>query len=223
MQYPVDWWQLKLLYDWQTLFAGLLALLGALITVYFIQKQIRQTSDLANDVRTHEEFAAKAVLPLALSQLSRYGQDCIELLNPLTEEPRSVVSEAAQTPRLPENVISVLQESARYAEPAVASQIAALLSKIQIQQARLISLLARNSGKQLTEYEGVSAMIDAADVYARTAELYDYARDIENTRRRAEPEKLRRALHNCNIWEDDHPAMAYIIRLENKNEGIKVE
>jgi hypothetical protein len=57
-------------------------------------------------------------------------------------------------------------------------------------------------------------MIDAADVYARAAELYEYARDIDALRRRAPPEELRRALHNCGIWDDDHPAMLHIGNLE---------
>jgi len=218
MQYPIDCWFLKIAYDWQTLLAGALAFIGALWTVVSIRAQIKQAELQAEGVRKREEFASKAILPLALSQISRYAQDCIELLNPLTIAPQARVGPEMKAPRVPDNVVAVLQQSARYAEEKIATRIAALLGKIQVQQSRIGELLHRRSGEPIIVHEGVSNIIDAADVYARTGELFDYARDIEETRRRAPLDLLRRALHNCGIWDDDHPAMTYIDNLEQNRQ-----
>jgi hypothetical protein len=189
-----------------------LALVGAWLTVRSVRTQIRQAEAQAEEVRKREEFAAKAILPLALSQLSIYGQDCIRLLDPLAAD--SHVPEGAQAPRVPERVISVLQECTRYADEKIASQIAILLGKLQVQQSRLNELLTQRAGQIIISHEITSNIIDAADVYARAAELYDYARDVDALRRRAPPDELRRALHNCGIWDDDHPAMLHISNLE---------
>jgi hypothetical protein len=221
MQHPIDCWFLKILYDWQTLFAGTLAFIGALWTVLSIRAQIKQAerqaarvAEQAAQVAEREEFASKAMLPLSLRTISKYAHDCITLLSPLTEPPQAVFAPGIQAPNLPNTSINILQECARYADKRTAVQIATLIGKFQVKQARLNTLLSRRAGERLDENEGASSIIDAADVYARTAELFDYARDIQETRRRASPDQLRTALHNCQIWQDDHPAMAYIDKLQ---------
>jgi hypothetical protein len=151
---------------------------------------------------------------LALDTLSGYAEDCITLLNPLTAPPQAAVTPGTQAPCLPDTTIDILQECARYADEKVASQIAILIGKFQVQQARLTGLLSRRSGKRLIEQEGTNSIIDAADLYARAVELLDYSRDIKETRRRATPDQLRRALRNCKIMENGHPAMVYINGLE---------
>ena len=58
--------------DWQTLIAGLVALGAALATIEWMQKQIEETQWQADDRRRRELDAARAVLPLALSEISSY-------------------------------------------------------------------------------------------------------------------------------------------------------
>jgi hypothetical protein len=65
---------------WQALIAGVLALVGAIGTVYFLYAQIRQAGDVDQARKSREELAAKTVLPLALSQLANYAGDCIRVL-----------------------------------------------------------------------------------------------------------------------------------------------
>ena len=204
-------------YDWQTLIAALLALAGAWLTVKKIGDQIRQTEQLADSARSRQERATKAVLPLALSELSRYAQDCILLVNRFITEQRSTGLLTTEAPRAPADVIRVLQDSVRYSGADVASQIAVLLGKIQVQQARLGNLCAHYRTEEITEHAGVDAIIDAADVYARTGALFDYARDIEGVRKRSSSDELVSALHNCSIWDDDHPAMRRIDEMRQQN------
>jgi hypothetical protein len=165
MQYQFDYWLLKVAYDWQTLIGGLLALFGAILTVRGINRQIGETKNEVEAAKKRDEFAAKAVLPLALSQLSQYGVDCIELVNPLITGQRREVDHGDETPPVPNDVIEVLQGSARFADDKNANRIAALLGKLQVQQARLRTLLTSKIGRRLHEHEGVSAIIDAADIY----------------------------------------------------------
>lgn len=120
MQYPVNCWLFKILYDWQTLLAGALALCGALWTVKKIRDQIRQTEKITNDARKRDELAARSVLPLALSELANYALRCMRQINLISvgDVPRD-----QQAPTLEKDVIRVLQATARYAQDDIASKI----------------------------------------------------------------------------------------------------
>jgi hypothetical protein len=150
----------QVLFDWQTLIAGILALLGAFLTVRVIRAQISQAGNSEEARRKRDELAARAVLPLALSQFTRYARDCIMLLVIYVpgHGSRPPVPNNLALPTLSPDVIRSLQESARYAGPGVVSQIASLLSKFQVQQARMIELFSRTSqspGQQVARIEGI--------------------------------------------------------------------
>jgi hypothetical protein len=210
MQFAIDYWPIKLIYDWQTLIAGLFALTGALWTVKKIRDQIQQTRVITEDIRKRDELAARSVLPLALSELTSYALQCMRLMLLIS---KGEVPKGMEIPILQKDVISVLQESARYAQDDIASKIWVLLSKLQVQQSRLRALLIEKSGRALHENDVVENTLDAADIHAKTAELYTYARDEEGMRRRAGTDKLRSALHAIGVYDpDDHPALAYLAR-----------
>jgi hypothetical protein len=65
---------------YQTLVAGALAFLGALLTVQGIKAQIKQASDVEKYRREREEIAARAKLLMALNVLSNYAETCIREL-----------------------------------------------------------------------------------------------------------------------------------------------
>lgn len=77
----------RTLFDWQTLVAGVLALIGAGATVYYIHLQIKQVEYLEVARRSREEMAARAVLPLALSQIVKYAVDCIKQIEEHSSRP----------------------------------------------------------------------------------------------------------------------------------------
>ena len=66
--------------QWETLFTGFAALVAAWFTVDHLKQQIRQTEDLAERARRQRVKAARAILPLALSQLTEYATSCIKRL-----------------------------------------------------------------------------------------------------------------------------------------------
>jgi hypothetical protein len=69
--------------NWQTLIAGMLALVGALLTVRYLRKQIVLTENMEIERRRREENAVKAVLPMALSEIVDYSTESIRLLERL--------------------------------------------------------------------------------------------------------------------------------------------
>jgi hypothetical protein len=59
--------------QWETLFTGVVAIVAALSTTRSLRPQIHQTQELADDRRRRRARAARATLPLALSQLAQYA------------------------------------------------------------------------------------------------------------------------------------------------------
>jgi hypothetical protein len=167
---------------WQTLVAGMLALFGAAWTVRVINNQIKQATEQEKQRLRREEQAAKAVLPLALVELAQYAEECIRLIAPYVpaNEKSPEFPENFAVPRIPEGTIEPLRECARYASTEVATQIRVMVSKLQIQNSRLD--FARQHGRQgvfgtLNYYEGLGAIIDAAELHALIGILLQYARE----------------------------------------------
>lgn len=166
---------------WQTLATGILALIGAGLTVWFIHRQIKQTAYMEKARLLREEQAAKAVLPLALAELAQYAEDCIRLIAPFIPpngNPSALPTDFV-VPRIPEGTIDPLRDCARYADPQIAEQIHTMLGKLQVQHGRLESIRQRTSQhhmRTLHYYEGIRAVIDAAELDALMIDLLLYAR-----------------------------------------------
>lgn len=198
--------------EWQTLISGLLALVGAYLTVRGIRSQINQAYDLAEQARLREEQAAKAVMPLALSQLNQYAEDCIRLLDMHLSTSRNhcLIPNDKLAPRIPTDGIEALSKCARYADEDAVRKVAGLLGKLQVQHTRLEKIIEMRRGSVLTELDALPAMTDAADLYAVVNALYAYSRNEEEIRKRSSVEELSSAIRNCGIWDKDHPIFPYI-------------
>src|SRR4051794_8372567 len=99
------------LYNWQTLIAGMLALLGAYLTVKQIGRQINQANTSEERRRQREEDAAKAILPLSLSEIPAYCNECLQLLLRYVPAHGTVPMVPADlvVPPIPVTAIEVLQ------------------------------------------------------------------------------------------------------------------
>jgi hypothetical protein len=195
---------------WQTLAAGILALFGAWLTVRKIQDQINQSDKLEELRRVREERAAKAVLPLALSELTQYGLDCIIFLAPFVPGGGKVQgpTHALEAPKRPDGILGMLQAVARSDDESVARNVMMLLSKLQVQNARINGLVWRSLKSHppsMSITETLDCIYDAADLYAHTAKMYSYARDIDALHQRCSASELKAALRNIGIWDGDHP------------------
>lgn len=122
----------RTLFDWQTLVAGVLALIGAGATVYYIHLQIKQVEYLEVARRSREEMAARAVLPLAFSQIVKYAVDCIKQIEEHSSRPGgragNPIPDGMVAVSVTDDVVGVLQQCARYADAEVVTQIATFLA-----------------------------------------------------------------------------------------------
>ncbi|HEV2559329.1 MAG TPA: hypothetical protein VGU45_11935 [Microvirga sp.] len=164
---------------YQDLTGGMLALVGALATVWMIQRQIGQVENLDSRRRGDESYASRSVLPLALSTVCDYAERCAQALAAINPEDRTSVR-GFQPPDLPANLVEPLRECIRYSDREQAKELADLLSAMQVQHTRLRGIPAsafRNA--IITGHTIDSRMIDTADLYARASNLFDYARRSE--------------------------------------------
>src|SRR5437763_10162209 len=74
-------------YNYQTFIAGILAFGGAWWTVRIIRRQITQTGKQELERRRRRNFAARAIMPAALSALCDYSEKCLKILLPLLPPP----------------------------------------------------------------------------------------------------------------------------------------
>jgi hypothetical protein len=194
---------------------GLLALLGAWWTVRGIRGQIAQTAQLEKARHLREERAARAVLPMALSELAQYSMDCIRLLEP--HVPSSGASPQIPpdmtAPRIPDAILEPMQACARFADPTVADQIQHLLGWLQIQHSRLEDLIQRarqRPSREMWVVEGVGAIMDAAELHAGCSGLFPYARGSTPDPDLTFEKKLQTALLFAGIV--DHPVLSAAIK-----------
>lgn len=169
-------------FDYQTLITGLLALAGAWWGVRAINMQMRQEALLEAERLASRRAAARAVLPLSLSLLSEYAEECASILEGLLGQcvdgslPRSVKVNAFPAP--PGEAIQAFKEMTEVSLPADRETLAAILTKIQIQRSRISSVPPdrRPEGMIVAAANLEEYILDAAEVYARSAALYEYAR-----------------------------------------------
>ena len=167
---------------WQTLIAGMTAMAAAWWSVSAIHLQIAQTDRSETDRRESRRAAARATLPLALSAISHYAEDCSRILHQLVNNcihgslPTSVL--VASFPAPPIEAISSLKEMTELAKPSERRTIAALLCKIQIQWSRVSSLAneRRRASSIVADLNLKSFIIDTAEIQARADAIFDFAR-----------------------------------------------
>jgi hypothetical protein len=176
--------------QWETLLTGGAAVLAALFTIRKINEQIRQTGQLAADQRNRKARAARAMLPLALSEITEYATACINgllALQPLFLDESALDRSPAHSdlsswtlPRLPENVLPLLKECIEYSDDRPAEAMRDMVRHFQVQNTRLIEDLSRlrlNDGVHLLLWQHIVERIqDSAELCARAAILFPFSR-----------------------------------------------
>ncbi len=198
----------RVLYNWQTLVGSVLALFGAWLTVRGINSQLNQAQTFEDQRNKREERAAKAVLPLALSELMEYSNCCMKFLknNFLYRDFKSKQEADLFQPSVSGSILSIFQNCAKYSDQITADQIHQLLLRLQIQNSRLKGLILQTkeaSQPQIT-YDAKVAILDAAELHARCIDIFAYARDSDNPQYQMTfQEKLNNALFFADIHDDE--------------------
>ena len=188
--HPPGWGEgcdlLKWLYDWQTLLAGCLAIVAALIGGYVVKAQTRQAAEYEQEHTRRRQAAARAVLPLSLSTICEYAEQCAAVLRQLHDScsdeslPREAGAKAV-FPAVPSAATAELKEMIEAADATTAATFAVVLSKIQVQAANLreFNALERSdekNGHVIPKSSIEHYMLRTAEIYARTVTLFEFAR-----------------------------------------------
>ena len=177
--------------DYQTFFGALIALLGALLTVWVLRQQIRQAEDLEENRRERRCLASRSVMPVVLSVMADYANECTSRLVNLhrSVQPGQRVNFPSETigrlfPEIPSAPIPVLRSVIEDASPPIANTIADLLSHMQVTSARLHGLENDLRGRpsfgglpyRVRQRDIDERLVDVAELHARTVDLFEYAR-----------------------------------------------
>ncbi|MGE3868431.1 MAG: hypothetical protein AB7F51_02830 [Pseudorhodoplanes sp.] len=207
------------LFQWQTLIAGVLALIAAIWTIFQINKQIRQTEKLETDKRYSENNAARAVLPLALSQLTQYCREAIQFL-----DARRIgvigarIPPEIQLPRIEDDIVAILRESVRFADGDKVKQLSTVLAMLQILSSRLEGVVEGRTGRTVSDISARDNILYAADIHSKIDALYEYGREGADLNDRASTDELRKALRSAGIYSDDHPTHQHLRDIEQRAE-----
>jgi hypothetical protein len=199
---------ITIIYNYQTLIAGILAVGGAIGTVLMINKQIRQSNKQEQKRRSHQNFAARAMMPAALSALSDYSEKCIKfllLLLPIAPDEHAVTTPISDDiPLIPSDELFTLKQCMEFGDEPITVIIADLIRKLQIQHSRLRDMKSKpNNSFIILDANIIDYILDALEIYARCAKLFTYAR----RERDSAPSELEKfdmisAAHNCGIWDN---------------------
>jgi len=179
-----------LTYRWQTLTAGMLALLGARMTVVVIQAQLAQDDIQFEDVKKRKGRATRAVAVMALADVSHYADEACKWTEMLPEDKAGLTDDLkakieAGLPKIPDGAISKLTEAMEYAQPEEIAKITELFERLQIQNSRMRHVSERVRGRDLGERDNITPLnnsvsqqlLDAAIVHGMAGRLFKWARD----------------------------------------------
>lgn len=160
---------------WQTLIAGIIALAGAGIGAYFLNRQITQDKELEAQRRASKFYAIRSVMPLTLSALMGYVRGEVHVLQNLG--PGGELPD--ELSHLPGDIVEVLKEFIKFADNSEAqSTVRLMLSDIQIHRARLLCDMPR-AGQRQTSLAGTYVagnIVRLTCIYARIFALFGYSR-----------------------------------------------
>lgn len=168
----------NVLYDYQTLVTGILALGSAIWAGLLVRQQMAQADGFEQRRVESKRETARAMLPMALTELTRYANECGAFVIAFGNRELGVRVVAGapelEPPQVPTGALLMLKELAEYVEPSERLYLARIISGIQILSSRLASV--KESPRSHPQPTLDDYLIDAAEVRARVDALYDWAR-----------------------------------------------
>lgn len=173
----------KFFYDWQQLLGGLFAIAAAGLGWLAINRQILQADAHEAERNRRKHAAARAMLPLALSSITEYAQECSDGLLPIYESRKDeVIPETVwHAPKVPAEAAVDLRAMIEASDPTESRPVAKLLARIQVQAARLRSLESglRPGGSDATVVVALNVeqyAVDTIEIAAIAAAHFKFAR-----------------------------------------------
>jgi hypothetical protein len=214
------------LQSWQTLIAALVAILAAGIAFHNTTRSLREGERLEMRRRRRKHAALRAVLPLALAQLTDYAERSARALDDLLHRctggqlPPNTAPQSL-TQQLPSSALKTLADFIEYSDEADVWILEVTVAWIQIHESRLRGLVRDNhdpaNRRVILPTEIEARLIDAASIYAGAAAAFDYARRRqEQMPSHVSWDSVRTALRNMQFWDDQYPNLYAILEEREK-------
>jgi hypothetical protein len=217
------WLHSNAVQEWQILIAGMIALVAAFAGGAYITEQIRALNSQVNrqfeasqsfekERRQRKFAAARAVLPLTLSNLCEYSARCGAALKTMLghqlDEKIPNEIEIPDLPTLPKDVIDELRNVVEFGDEKISKVAATLIGEIHYKTSRLKNLWQeyRAPGYHVTPVSNVeSQVLNMAVIYARGIALFDYARgETEDVPGDPSQHDVVAALNQIGFLEDEY-------------------
>jgi hypothetical protein len=175
-----DWHDVQDVWDrWQPLNVGVLALISSIIGFYISRYS-------QNKKRERDFVAARAFLPLALSDLTGYCSSCSALLREayaaLEIQDGQRLSLKSELKEIPESLKDTFSRCISVADPDVGEHLAKILWKLQINNSRMKQLKTQSSpeaGQIFFKSTLASYLFSLGELQALTNKTFNFARAIE--------------------------------------------
>ena len=185
---------------YQTMVSGVTALSAAFVAYLAAKAQIRHAESLEESRRQTEEYAARATLPLALSEVCDYALACFDIFK--SRLPNYNDRSPLELPVFPRSAVEPLQYCIRFSDKSQAKKIADLLSNLQIFHSRVAG---KSRWRKAMLYERI---LDAVILNIRASDLFDYGRrGEEGWMKRPDPARIGRELRINGFSSDQHPML----------------
>lgn len=170
---------------WQTLLTGFGAVGAAVVSVYYLRKQTADTTIRETTRRQHRFTAARARMPLQLSEIIQYADDAIILLRQYLDgigeqQPPGDALQRLPRPTLPDQAILALETIIETTDDdAFVNLLAAMIAEMQVLDSRLRGLAREGRGLGANNLQAY--LMNAAKVHAYAAGMFEFARrETEN-------------------------------------------
>jgi hypothetical protein len=225
--------------DWPAWVQAIGSVLAILAALWIAQGQAARERQKESELRTRRERAARAVTPLALTQICSWAAEVmgswLEAARRLQADPyEAAIGEEMGEPgvpdpagvsfrKAPEGAVRDVQAMIEACDEEHAAPYVALLQVIQVQQARALGYSAQITDPRaaMTVEYCYGQVVETAEVYARASDLFDHARD-----KKAEDDnpvdrgQIGTALNLAKAYETLHPDL---VRVADRKYGVRAQ
>lgn len=177
-------------FEWQGLISGVLAVGAAFVSIWFLKRQIAQTSELHKDELVRRHNAVRSVVPVALSAISEYCDAVVEQIATTIEDRQDdfeaafdaaaegrIEQKSFEPVQFPSDVISTMQLFVEtLTRPADVKHMAELLGSLQILQSRFKDF---DLQQVAVEHSLHSLLLDTAKVKLLADAIFNYGRFVD--------------------------------------------
>jgi hypothetical protein len=184
-----------LLFIWQTQIGAAFAVAAALLGASVIYHQTKTTERIEKVRRDRRALALRSVLPLALTELSDYAENCAQINSRLLALSGPIIHLNLNYPEVPSGLVDLLTELIEAIDRDHAKPLSILINKIQVQHAKARGTARRAARNGVVPQRLIDGVIDAAEIHARCKKLFDYARsDADKPATPITPRNVKEAL-----------------------------